>query len=204
MKKEKRWVEFTELRATEDDGKRKIGGYAAVFNKLSQVLWNFREKISPGAFARSIKENDVVALWSHNTDLVLGRTGNDTLSLREDDQGLEFDLELPDSPWGQNAYAAIKRGDVNGMSFGFTVREDNWKRGEEKDPHERTLLDVDLIEVSPTAFPAYKQTEVGTRSEELMKEQERKWAYEDKEQGEADKSVGQSLNIAKLRLAEAG
>jgi len=153
MKKEQRFIESTNLEVREEDGKRKIGGYAAVFN-------NFREKIDRGAFKNSLKSKDIVALWSHDSNVVLGRTGNGTLELREDDHGLAFDLDLPNSPWGENAFEAIKRGDVKGVSFGFTVKKEDWDRGENTI---RTLKEIDLIEISPTVFPAYKQTEVDAR-----------------------------------------
>ena len=212
MKKEKRWLAFTEVRATKGPGgELKVGGYAAVFNKLSEVLWNFREKIAPGAFAKSLRENDIIALWSHKTDQPLGRSGNGTLTLTEDKKGLKFELDLPDSPAGQNAYVSIERGDVDGMSFGFTVREENWKRGKGEKPHERTILDADLIEISPTAFPAYKQTKVGTRDTEqpqALVDQEERWANEDREQEKTIETpgkpinTGMSTNRARLRLAE--
>lgn len=191
MKKELRYF-VAEIRA-EGGEERRVSGYAAVFNKLSEVLYNFREKIAPGAFKRSLKENDILALWSHNPDIPIGRTSSNTLSLSEDDTGLRFSLDLPDSPWGHSAYTAISRGDVKGVSFGFMVREDEWKRGEEGKPHIRTLKDVDLIEISPTAFPAYPQTSVSARDlQSVVEEQEARWAIEDGDN---------SIYLAKLRLA---
>ena len=177
MNKEFRFLQKTfEVRA---DGERKIGGYAAVFEQLSQPLWGFVEKIAKGAFASSLEQDDVRALWSHNTDLVLGRTGNGTLSLREDDHGLAFDLELPDTTLGRDTYESIKRGDVTGVSFGFEVLEDSWQRKEEGAPHIRTLNKVKLYEISPTAFPAYEQTAVAVRSgEAVLKEAQERWARE--------------------------
>jgi HK97 family phage prohead protease len=172
MNKETRFVnELAEVRAfLSEDGKRQISGYAAVFEKDSQDLGGFVERIAKGAFRESISGNDVRALWSHNSDLVLGRTGNRTLRLLEDDYGLKFELDLPDTTLGRDAFTSIERGDVTGMSFGFTVkREDQgWQRGEPGAPHLRTLMRVNLFEVSPTAFPAYTQTAVSTRDLEMF------------------------------------
>lgn len=167
--KELRIGQGCEVRAfVADDGKRQIAGYAAVFERDSQDLGGFVERIAKGAFRESIAGNDIRALWSHNSDLVLGRTGNRTLRLTEDDMGLRFELDLPDTTLGRDAFTSIERGDVSGMSFGFSVkREDQvWARGEPGAPHLRTLLRVNLFEVSPTAFPAYPQTSVSARDME--------------------------------------
>lgn len=159
----------TELRATIDHhGKRRIGGYAALFDVLSVVLWDFREEIAPGAFAQSIAQNNVRALWNHDTSEVLGATANGTLQLAEDEIGLRFELELPDTQRGRDAFTLIERGDVSQMSFGFRSLPDGdeW-RIDEDGQYIRRLLKVDLLEVSPVTFPAYPATSVGVRSEML-------------------------------------
>jgi HK97 family phage prohead protease len=158
----------TELRATTADGKRKIGGYAAVFNSLSVVLWDFREEIAPGAFAEAIAKNNVRALWNHDTSEVLGASGNGTLYLAEDAKGLRFELELPDTQRGRDAFTLIERGDVSQMSFGFRSLPDGseW-RIDEDGQYIRRLLKADLLEVSPVTFPAYPATSVGVRAEML-------------------------------------
>ena len=177
---EKRAFQTTEIEVREDGEKRTIAGYAAKFNLLSEDLGFFREKIKPGAFASSIS-GDIRALWSHNTDLVLGRTRNNTLRLQEDSEGLFFELDLPDTQLGRDTFTTIKRGDVSGMSFGFMVRKDSWERGTNGAPDIRTLEDVELFEVSPTAFPAYPQTDVSARSlEEVRAEGLRKLSESEK------------------------
>lgn len=155
----------SELRAVSDDGKRTIGGYAAVFNSLSVVLWDFREEIKPGAFTQSIATNNVRGLWNHDTGEVLGVTGNGTLRLREDEHGLLFEMDLPDTQRGRDAFTLIQRGDVANMSFGFRTLPDGdeW-RIDADGQYIRTLKAVDLLEVSPVTFPAYPATEVGVRS----------------------------------------
>lgn len=158
----------TELRATVDDNKRRIGGYAALFDTLSVVLWDFREEIAPGAFTRALAENNVRALWNHDTSEVLGATANGTLRLAEDAIGLRFELDLPDTQRGRDAFTLIERGDVTQMSFGFRLypEGDAWRSDATGAPVRR-LLQVDLLEISPVAFPAYPGTSVGVRAELL-------------------------------------
>lgn len=158
----------TELRAQMQDGRRTIGGYAAVFNSLSVVLWDFREEIAPGAFAESLGRNNIRALWNHDSSEVLGATSNGTLRLAEDAVGLRFELELPDTQRGRDAYTLIDRGDVSQMSFGFRLLPDGdaW-RIDEDGQYIRRLLKVDLLEISPVTFPAYQATTVGVRAEWL-------------------------------------
>lgn len=160
------WEEMEVKEETRENGavSRIIRGYAAVFNKLSDVIWDFREKIAPGAFASSLK-NDIVALWSHDSNLVLGRSSNNTLTLSEDEKGLKFALDLDTDHWGEFAYRKVQRGDVKGVSFGFRVPKngDSWDMDANKQLI-RTLNKIDLIEISPTAFPAYPQTSVSARS----------------------------------------
>lgn len=183
MKQEKRYFQIESVRASQSDsGNKMISGYAAVFEKFSQVIFNFKEKISKGAFVESILNGDIRALWSHNTDQVLGRTTSKTLRLREDDHGLFFELDLPDTQMGNDAYTLIKRGDVSGMSFGFTVEKESWEQGKDGQPHVRTLEKVNLFEVSPTAFPAYEATSVQARDlETLVKDVETKWAEQQRD-----------------------
>lgn len=90
------------------------------------------------------------------------------MRLLEDDVGLFFDIDLPNNTWGNDAYESIQRGDVDGVSFGFYVRNDAWQYFKEEDVYERTLLDVNLFEVSPTPFPAYQDSEVSQRSIEQL------------------------------------
>ena len=153
-----------EIRAQED-GTKTVAGYVVKFNMRSELIYGeFYEKVAKGAFTRSLQENVIKALWNHSTDLVLGSTKNNTLRLEEDDVGLRFELDLPNNTWGNDAYESIQRGDVDGVSFGFVVRSDAWQYLADEDLYERTLLDVDLIEISPCPFPAYPDSEVGKRS----------------------------------------
>ncbi|MED1784246.1 HK97 family phage prohead protease [Brevibacillus fortis] len=159
-------VESIEFRSTGEDGSpNTISGYVVKFNQRSQLIWGeFYEKVAKGAFARSLSENVIKALWNHRSDFVLGSTKNQTLRLWEDHIGLRFECDLPNSTWGKDAAESIQRGDVDGMSFGFGVRIDSFTYLKDEDVYERTLIDIDLREVSPTPFPAYPDSEVSQRS----------------------------------------
>jgi HK97 family phage prohead protease len=131
-------------------------GYAAVFNSASEPL-PFTERIAPGAFRSSLKmRNDIKILWNHDTGAVLGSTRAGTLRLYEDEKGLRVTAQLPNTTLGRDTAELIRRGDVNAMSFGFSVPKngDSWN----DDGTERTLHQVRLHEVSIVAFPAYTAT----------------------------------------------
>lgn len=157
-----------------DDGAATVTGYAAVFNELSLDLGGFRERIDRGAFAESLKAHDQRAYWNHNSDIVLGRKSAKTLRLAEDEKGLKFELDLPDTSSGRDAAVLIERGDVRQMSFGFRVA--NPKVDEELTTEDgvviRTVKKVTLLEVSPVASAAYPQTEVALRSIEAWRQEQ--------------------------------
>ncbi len=163
-----------ELRVEGDENAPKLVGHIAVFNELSEDLGGFKEKIAPGAFTETIETQDIRALWNHENDLVLGRTSSGTLELKEDDTGLAFSNQPPDTTWFRDRLVSIKRKDVTGASFGFFTDSDEWST--EKDgTRVRTLKKVTLLEVSPgVTFPAYPQADVALRSMELWQEAEKK------------------------------
>jgi len=138
-----------------DGGGMTFTGYAAVFDAPSEPL-PFTERIAPGAFRRSLQSrNDVKLLWNHDSGTVLGSTRAGTLRLEEDNVGLRVSADLPDTQAGRDAAYLIKRGDVDAMSFGFSVPKggDEWVS-----ENERVLNSVRLFETSIVAFPAYTQT----------------------------------------------
>jgi hypothetical protein len=157
--------------AVAEDGKRTIVGYAAIFNSETDVCGYWTEVVAPGAFASSLRENDVVALYSHDTGRVIGRMSAKTLRVEEDDKGLKVEIDLPDTTDGRDLAVLIERGDITGMSFGFCTRKQEWD--ETVEPPKRTILDVDLIEVTVTAFPQYDDTEIGLRSLEGARNERR-------------------------------
>jgi len=168
QKIERRTFELTEMRVSRDDDEQpKIKGHAAVFDKLSEpLIFCFREKIAPGAFARTIKKDDIRALFNHDPNYVLGRNKAGTLVLEEDEKGLAIEIDPPDTSYANDLMISIERGDITQMSFAFQVHNEKGESWDNSDPKQpiRTLLDVDLFDVSPVTYPAYPQTDVKVRS----------------------------------------
>ncbi|MCT4570996.1 HK97 family phage prohead protease [Bacillus thuringiensis] len=174
--KETRTFDITKLstRDATEEQPSKITGYAAVFNSKTTIGGWFDEVIEPGAFARSLSENgDIRALFNHNWDNVLGRTKSGTLRLEEDEKGLKFEIELPNTSVGRDLAESMSRGDINQCSFGFWITEENWDYNVE--PALRTIKEVELYEISVVSIPAYDDTEVSlVRSKEIGKEIEQR------------------------------
>jgi len=152
-----------EVRAVEThDGTMKIGGYAATFNSEASGL-NFREVIAPGAFTRALASTDpVFLLVNHDMEgIPLASTQSGTLKLRQDNTGLYMEATLDQTnPKAQELSSAIRRGDMDKMSFAFTVSPD----GQTRDEGLRTIQDIErLYEVSVVTLPAYDSTSVGMR-----------------------------------------
>jgi uncharacterized protein len=139
----------------ESDGMH-FTGYAALFDSPSEPL-PFTERIAKGAFKRSLRSrNDIKFLWNHDSGEILGSTRARTLTLSEDDRGLKVEGMLPNTSRGRDVAELLRRGDVDAMSFGFSVPQggDTWSN----DGSERTLKSVRLHEVSVVAWPAYTAT----------------------------------------------
>lgn len=147
----------------------KLGGYAAKFGKWSTDFGGFREKIRAGAFDEALKESDVRALKNHDANLILGRTPK-TLRLTTNSVGLKFEVDVPDTTTGRDTVEEVRRGDISGCSFSFTVLEDDWKYKEDS-PVERTIIKIDrLFDVGPVTYPAYPDTTVAARALEQVRE----------------------------------
>ncbi|MCV9884706.1 HK97 family phage prohead protease [Metabacillus halosaccharovorans] len=174
-KKELRTIDITnfQTRDSTENGPVIITGYAAVFNSKTLIGDWFEEVISPGAFSKSISENgDIRALFNHNWDNVLGRTKNGTLRLEEDNRGLKFEVELPNTSLARDLAESMKRGDINQCSFGFFATGETWDYSAE--PAVRTVTEVELYEISVVSIPAYEDTEVSLRSKEIDKSVEQR------------------------------
>ena len=140
----------------------------------------FVEEIASGAFDDSLKVRDVVGLWSHDTSQVLGNTKSGTLRLENTKDELRFELDIPDTSVGNDAWELIQRGDVDGVSFGMRVTKDRWS-SEKRDGqriYKRSILNAELHEISPVAFPAYPANEVSVRSLDEYREKEKLAALE--------------------------
>lgn len=149
----------------EADSAMVLTGYAAVFDKPTMIGNYFREVIRPGAFTNAIQNDDVRALWNHDSNIVLGRTKSGTLQMTQDETGLRVSITLPDSNEGRDKYASVARGDVDGMSFGFRVPAGGERWSFDADGIElRELTTLSVFDVSPVAYPVYQETEIEARS----------------------------------------
>lgn len=147
-----------------------LKGYAVLFNQRSELLYGlFREEFANGAITNL--DGDIRALFSHDSSMVLGRTKARTLRLTQDNRGIAFELELPDTTIARDLVTSIKRGDISGMSFGFRILDGGQVWRSEDGLDIRTVTRAELIEISPVAFPAYPQTEVAIRSHEAWKKE---------------------------------
>ena len=163
----------TEFKTREDGEGLSIEGYFSVFNSNYEIAPGMSESIAPGAFTNSLA-NDVRALTNHDTTLVLGRTKNHTLELREDTHGLWGHIDInPNDGDAMNLYERVKRGDVDQCSFGFDIRSEDTDIREDGSVH-WTIKDVELYEVSCCTFPAYEETNISARSAERDSIQKRK------------------------------
>ena len=152
-----------EVRAAE--GERRISGYAATFNDVTDLGY-FREQIATGAFDG--RTDDDVRLLINHTGVPLARTTNGTLRLSVDDDGLRYEAELADTQEGRDLYTLIQRGDISQSSFAFSIEDEEW----DNKANLRTVLKVGrLYDVSPVTYPAYATTTVSARSRAAVAEE---------------------------------
>lgn len=166
-----------ELRMDGDDenAKPKVRGYAAVFGKESENLGNdqyqFREIIEPGAFS-DVLGDDVRALLNHDPNFILARSkgGAGTLRIGQDDTGLWYEFDAPDTQAGRDLMESLKRGDIDQSSFSFTVKDNGQKWEETREGDGPTIIKrtiqkiARLFDVSPVTYPAYPDATVALRS----------------------------------------
>ncbi len=144
-----------------------VTGHAAVFDALSDDLGGFREKINRGAFKNRL-DDDVRFLVNHNPDLLLARTGNDTLRMTEDPTGLHIEADIAPTTAGNDLRILLERGDMDQMSFAFSMHgegKDSYSVDEESDMLIRTIHRFgQLYDASAVTYPAYPQTDVQANS----------------------------------------
>ena len=159
---------------SDENGKKFIEGYFIKYGVETELWDGFFEMIEKEAVDKALERNpDVRALFNHDTNICLGRTGNGILKLKSDNVGLFGDCEINSAdPDAIGAHARIERQDVNGCSFGFI--ELAFEIVERDDGTVLKIIkDMELLEVSPCTFPAYPQTEISARKqgyEEFKKE----------------------------------
>lgn len=190
--REIRSLEF-EIRAEDQEGEARGGrltGTPIVFGQVTDMGW-YREKISADAL-KNTDLKDVRFLIGHNTSMVpLARSRNNnknsTMQMTVTERGMEIrvDLDIENNPEAKTLYSAVKRGDITGMSFMFTVAKDSWDDIDTDMPTREILSIRKVYEVSAVAFPAYEGTDLQAASE-----------------GGTLDSVRASLESARKQLAE--
>lgn len=149
-----------------------IEGYFLRFNEPTELWSGFFEKVSPTAIRDLFNSpNDVKCLINHDHKLVIGSRDNSTLKLSVDEVGLFGSVLInPSDTEALNAYERVKRGDISGCSFGFSVNSggESYEYRDDGTTHV-TLTDINVYEVSVVAFPAYESTHVIARQKEFEK-----------------------------------
>ena len=152
----------------DDPHKPKLMGLAVPYNKVSDVTVPenplIKEKISIGAFKRSVASDDIQLLWQHNDLYVLGRNRAGTLTLTENEEGVSFENIPPDTDWFKGLETSIKRRDISYMSFKFgaSVHYERMSDGSYLQVVDEGRLD----EISIVRRPVYLSTNVYARSPE--------------------------------------
>lgn len=157
---------------------RKLVGYAAVFDQETRIA-DFNEVIRRGAFSGSLADGkDKLALVDHDSGKVLARTKSGTLRLHEDERGLKFEIDLPETSLGRDILALACRGDLGGASFAFTVPDggEAWN-GDRRELRSLTVHEVSVVQ----SFPAYSGTSVSARSRQNRTAADRRIALLDME-----------------------
>lgn len=160
-----------EIRAAQD-AKFTLEGRALSYNQISanELAPGFRELLMPRCFRASLAKRELVALLNHDDHaLPLGRQSNDTLEISDDEDGLDFRCILnPAIQQHRDVYASVKRGDINGCSFGFNCDDDDFVDGEYESAacKVRRVKRGRILELSAVTLPFYsgKSTSVSARN----------------------------------------
>lgn len=208
-KPESRYIDITakiEARAEGEDSARIIEGYGAVYEKWSNPIWWFKEKIARGAFDGA-DFSKCIACFNHAEMSIVARFSAGTLELTPDDNGLYFKFEAPNTTAGNDLYENIRLGNITQCSFRFIVEEDAWKYAEDSNElDERTITKIShVLDVSPVVYPAYEDTSVQARCfEELEKRKEDYLAEKNKNKAKAESEsrdrICQVLSLGKANL----
>lgn len=164
----------------DDENKQLVEGYAAVFNQRALIWesewsgWKYMEVIDRNAF-NGADMSDTVFKYNHgDVAMILARASNNTLTMNTDDKGLRISADIIDTNNGTDVYKLIKRGDLNKMSFAFTVKSERTEVDKENKIYTRTITAFDKIyDVAVVDFPAYDGTSIQARSKEYFMDLEK-------------------------------
>lgn len=190
-----------------EDDSLVVEGLVNETEKWSHVLGvrkKFRERICRGAFAKAIDANPRIDfLCEHDANKLLATTENNSLQLWEDEQGLKMRAIICPTSYGKDIYELMKSNIVNHMSFGFRVLSDKWKKLS-NGIHERTVEELELLEVSVVRNPAYPQSAIAARGMELVEDVDIPDCIEDEERTEQDmnETIAQELRNLIFKVEE--
>ena len=163
----------SQFKTRTDDGRMFISGYFAVFNTNYELWPGATESIDSHAFDNALSD-DIRCLIDHETRLVLGRNKAGTLTLKIDSRGLWGEVEInPNDQDAVNLYERVQRGDVDQCSFGFDITDEEIEHRDDGSVH-WTIKAVKRYEVSVVTFPAYEETGVSARKNDLKQVNKRK------------------------------
>lgn len=175
MKKMEMRMALLEPASNDDENRQLVEGYAAVFNQRALIWesewsgWKYMEVIDRNAF-NGADMSDTVFKYNHgDVAMILARASNNTLTMNTDDKGLRISADIIDTNNGTDVYKLIKRGDLNKMSFAFTVKSERTEVDKENKIYTRTITAFDKIyDVAVIDFPAYDGTSIQARSKEYF------------------------------------
>lgn len=156
---EVRTFPLAELRYLGEDDRPAIVGKSIVYDALSEDLGGFRERFAPGSVQL---DDDLLALFDHDTSMVLGRTSAGTLEATNGPEGVEMRAYPPDTTWARDMRVSMDRGDIRHMSFRFLALDDEMSLVDGQVV--RTVKAAQVSELSVVAMPAYTQTSAEARS----------------------------------------
>ena len=202
---EKRSYSF-EVRAEQgENGEKIITGRPIVYNSRTDIGY-FDEIIEVGALDGA-DLTDVRFLVNHNTDMIpLARSrrnnGNSTMKMTADFQGLYLDfvkLDVENNMDARALYSAVQRGDITGMSFCFSIDDEEWENLESDHPTRHIKKIGSVVEVSAVTWPAYESTEINARSKVAL-ENARSTVETVRQQREQPVETGSELEHAKAKF----
>jgi len=202
---EKRSYSF-EVRAEQgENGEKIITGRPIVYNSRTDIGY-FDEIIEVGALDGA-DLTDVRFLVNHNTDMIpLARSrrnnGNSTMKMTADFQGLYLDfvkLDVENNMDARALYSAVQRGDITGMSFMFSIDDEEWENLESDHPTRHIKKIGSVVEVSAVTWPAYESTEINARSKVAL-ENARSTVETVRQQREQPVETGSELELAKAKF----
>ena len=142
----------------DEDGLISFAGYASVFDysyPVNDMRGTYLENVARGAFTKTLQEKDDVKLLVNHEGIPLARTKSETLNLVEDEKGLRVEAKLdPTNPKVAEVSSAMKRNDLNEMSFAFQAVKDEFNEAGD----ERTIREAKLYDVSVVTTPASDAT----------------------------------------------